>query len=364
MSLLIFYLVLAIGVSFLCSILEAVLLSVSRSYIAVLERKGTRAGELLRDYKEDIDRPLSAILSLNTIAHTVGAAGVGAQAQVVFGNAYVAVTSAVLTFLILVLSEIIPKTLGATYWRNLAPASVFTLRALMVSMYPLVVLSQAITRWLSSGENIPSFSREEFGALADVGVEEGIFEEEESRIFKNLIRFSSLRVKDIMTPRTVVVGFPEDKTVGEVEDDIEDLTFSRLVLYGQERDEVSGYVLKNDLLLLLARDEKERRLKEISREILIVPEIMALKDLFEELMARQEHIAVAVDEYGGFAGVVTMEDLVETLLGMEIIDEADTIEDMQKMARKKWSERARRLGIIGEEDDTKLQAGEEPSKSA
>ncbi len=364
MSLLIFYLVLAIGVSFLCSILEAVLLSVSRSYIAVLERKGTRAGELLREYKEDIDRPLSAILSLNTIAHTVGAAGVGAQAQVVFGNAYVAITSAVLTFLILVLSEIIPKTLGATYWRNLAPAAVYMLQALMISMYPLVVLSQAITRWLSSGENIPSFSREEFGALADVGVEEGIFEEEESRIFKNLIRFSSLRVKDIMTPRTVVVGFSEDKTVGEVENDIEDLTFSRLVLYGQERDEVSGYVLKNDLLLLLARDEKERRLKEISREILIVPEIMALKDLFEELMARQEHIAVAVDEYGGFAGVVTMEDLVETLLGMEIIDEADTIEDMQKMARKKWSERARRLGIIGNQEDTKLQAGEEPSKSA
>lgn len=364
MSLLIFYLALAIGVSFLCSILEAVLLSVSRSYIAVLERKGTRAGQLLREYKEDIDRPLSAILSLNTIAHTVGAAGVGAQAQVVFGNAYVAITSAVLTFLILVLSEIIPKTLGATYWRNLAPAAVYTLRAMMIAMYPLVVLSQAITRWLSSGESIPSFSREEFGALADVGVEEGIFEEEESRIFKNLIRFNSLRVKDIMTPRTVVVGFSEEKTVGDVEDDIEDLTFSRLVLYGQERDEVSGYVLKNDLLLLLARDEKERRLKEISREILIVPEIMALKDLFEELMARQEHIAVAVDEYGGFAGVVTMEDLVETLLGMEIIDEADTIEDMQKMARKKWSERARRLGIIEEQEDTELQEGEEPSKSA
>lgn len=352
MSLLIFYLVLAIGVSFLCSMLEAVLLSVSHSYIAVLERKGNRAGKLLRAYKQDIDRPLSAILTLNTIAHTVGAAGVGAQAQLVFGETYVAVTSGVLTFLILVLSEIIPKTLGATYWRNLAPVSVYVLRALMLMLYPFVMLSQAITRWLSSEENIPSFSREEFGALADLGVEEGIFEEEESRIFKNLIRFSSLRVKDIMTPRTVVVGFQENDTLADIENNIEELTFSRLLLYGEQRDEVTGYVLKNDLLLLLARDQTDRRLKEIRRDILIVPEIMALKDLFEKLMAKQEHIAVAVDEYGGIAGVVSMEDLVETLLGMEIIDEADTIEDMQKMARKKWSERARRLGIIGEEEES------------
>ncbi|MDZ7771410.1 MAG: CNNM domain-containing protein [Balneolaceae bacterium] len=351
MSLLIFYLALAIGVSFLCSILEAVLLSVSHSYIAVLERKGNRAGELLRTYKQDIDRPLSAILSLNTIAHTVGAAGVGAQAQLVFGETYVAVTSAVLTFLILVLSEIIPKTVGATYWRSLAPVSVYTLRGLMILLYPFVVLSQVITRLLASEENIPSFSREEFGALAELGVEEGIFEEEESRIFKNLIRFSSLRVKDIMTPRTVVVGFQESGTLEHIDANIEELTFSRLLLYGEERDEVTGYVLKNDLLLLLARDQTDRRLKEIRRDILIVPEIMALKDLFEELMAKQEHIAVAVDEYGGLAGVVTMEDLVETLLGMEIIDEADTIEDMQKMARKKWGERARRLGIIGEKEN-------------
>lgn len=363
MSLLIFYLLLAIGVSFLCSILEAILLSVSRSYIAVLERKGNRAGALLREYKQDIDRPLSAILSLNTIAHTVGAAGVGAQAQIIFGQASVAITSAVLTFLILVLSEIIPKTLGATYWRNLAPAAVYALRGLMVTMYPLVVLSQAITRWLSSEENIPSFSREEFGALADLGVEEGIFEEEESRIFKNLIRFSSLRVKDIMTPRTVVVGFDEEETVEGLEEDVEELTFSRLVLYGKERDEVTGYVLKNDLLLLMARDDRQTPLKEVKRDILIVPEIMALKDLFEELMAKQEHIAVAVDEYGGFAGVVTMEDLVETLLGMEIIDEADTIEDMQKMARKKWSERARRLGIIGDEAEIQPERGDPSSSS-
>jgi len=349
MYLLFFYLALAIGVSFMCSVLEAILLSVSHSYIAIMERKGTLTGKLLHRYKEDIDRPLSAILSLNTIAHTVGAAGVGAQAQVVFGEAYVAITSAVLTFLILTVSEIIPKTIGATYWRSLAPFAARTLRVLMFLMYPLVLLSQAITRLLSNEKNIPSFSREEFGALADLGVEEGVFEEEESRIFKNLIRFNSLRVKDIMTPRTVVVGFDETLTVEDVSDNVEQLHFSRLPVYGKERDEVTGYVLKNDLLLMMARDEKSRQLKELKRDILIVPELMPLQDFFERLMKKQEHIAIVVDEYGGFAGVVTMEDLVETLLGMEIIDEVDNIEDMQKMARKKWMERARRLGIVSKE---------------
>lgn len=351
MNLLIFYLFLALGVSFLCSILEAVLLSVTHSYIAIMERKGTVSGKLLRRYKEDIDRPLSSILSLNTIAHTIGAAGVGAQAQVVFGDSYVAISSAVLTFLILVLSEIIPKTIGATYWRNLAPFAARTLRVLMFLMYPLVVMSQTITRWLSNEENIPSFSREEFGALADLGVEEGVFEEEESRIFKNLIRFNSLRVKDIMTPRTVVVGFNENLTVADVSDNVEQLHFSRLPVYGSERDEVTGYVLKNDLLLMMARGETSQKLKDFKREILIVPEMMPLQDFFERLMTKQEHIAIVVDEYGGFAGVVTMEDLVETLLGMEIIDEVDNIEDMQKMARKKWMERAKRLGILPEETD-------------
>lgn len=352
MTLLFLYLALAIAVSFLCSLLEAVLLSVSHSYIEIIRRKGKRAGTLLRAYKEDVDRPLSAILSLNTIAHTIGAAGVGAQAQVVFGDAYVTITSIILTLLILVLSEIIPKTLGATYWRELAPFSARTLHILMKLLYPFVVMSQSITRWLSRDDREPSFSREEFGAMADLGAEEGIFEEEESRIFKNLIRFSSLRVQDIMTPRTVVVGFSEESSLADLKKQIEKLHFSRLPVYGKERDEVTGYVLKNDLLLMLARGEESKSLKEFKRDILIVPEMARLRDLFEQLMEKQEHIAVAVDEYGGFAGVVTMEDLVETLLGLEIIDEVDAIEDMQKMARKNWMDRAKRLGIVtGEEEE-------------
>jgi len=322
------------------------LLSVSRSYIAILERKGLKAGKILRRYKEDINRPLSAIVSLNTIAHTVGAVGVGIQAEIIFGDVYVALSAAVLTLLVLLLSKIIPQTLGSTYWKSLAPFAAILLRILMFLLYPLVVTSHAINRVLSKAETGSGFSREEFSALTEQGVEEGIFEEEESRIFKNLIRFSSLRVKDIMTPRTVVVGYNGDATVGDISDNIEQLHFSRLPVYGDEREEITGYVLKNDLLLMMARDETDHTMKDLQRDILIVPELTQLQDFFERLMKKQEHIAVVVDEYGGFAGVVTMEDLVETLLGMEIIDEVDNIEDMQKMARKKWMERARRLGIV------------------
>lgn len=228
MGLLIFYLSLAIGVSFLCSILEAVLLSVTPSHVAVLERKGAGSGKLLRTLKEDIDRPLSAILSLNTIAHTVGAAGVGAQAQVVFGNAYVSITSGVLTLLILVLSEIIPKTLGATHWKRLAvPASRVT-NFLIILTYPFVLLSKGITKLLAGDEKEPAISREEFSAMADLGFQEGVFEEGESNIFKNLIRFNHLSVKDIMTPRIVVVKHQEDMSIAETLERDEPLRVSRI----------------------------------------------------------------------------------------------------------------------------------------
>jgi CBS domain containing-hemolysin-like protein len=300
--------------------------------------------------KDDIDKPLSAILTLNTIAHTVGAAGVGAQAQIVFGSGYVGITSAILTLMILFFSEIIPKTLGATHWRTLAPISSRILRGMIWILYPFVILSQLITRLLGDKKHV-TFSREELSAMADRGVEEGIFEQEESDILKNLIRFKSLRIKDIMTPRIVVVGFHEDKTVADVLDKVEELRFSRLPLYGESEDDITGYILKNDLLIALARGDEGKKLKDLKREILILPETISLQTFFERLIEKQEHIAVAVDEYGGFSGVVTMEDLVETLLGMEIVDEVDAIDDMQKMARQKWMERAKRLGIVNEETE-------------
>ena len=349
MGLLLLYVALAIGVSFLCSVMEAVLLSVTPSYVAALEREGSTVGKRLHQFKENVDRPLAAILSLNTIAHTVGAAGVGAQAAVVFGEAYTGIVAGVLTLLILVLSEIIPKTLGAVYWRTLTPALVRLLTATIIVMWPLVKLSQGLTYLLSQDEDEAAFSREEFTAMAELGEEEGVFEEKESRILRNLFRFNSLRVKDVMTPRTVIFQMPEHKTIGDVVEEHDEFRFSRIPVYDDDPDDITGYVLKDEMLLRAAQEEFDVSLSEISRDILVVHETLALPDLLERLLDRLEHIALVVDEYGGVAGVVTMEDVVETLLGLEIVDEADSVEDMQALARKQWFKRARELGMVSDE---------------
>jgi CBS domain containing-hemolysin-like protein len=347
-GLLVLYVALALGVSFLCSIMEATLLSVTPSYMAALEQEENPMGEKLRGMKEDIDRPLAAILSLNTIAHTVGAAGAGAQAAVVFGEAYIGVISAVLTLLILVFSEIIPKTLGAVYWRDLAPSITRILVPTIWSMWPLVKLSKGITRLLSSGEERVPFSREEFTALAELGQEEGVFEEKESRILKNLFRFNSLRVKDVMTPRTVMFDLPEETTIGEVVEEYDEFRFSRIPVYSETRDDVTGYVLKDEMLLRAAQEEHHVKLSDLAREMLVVRDSLPLPDLLERLLDKLEHIALVVDEYGGVEGIVTMEDVVETLLGLEIVDEADSVEDMQALARRQWFKRAKQLGMVQE----------------
>ena len=349
MGLLVLYVALAIGVSFLCSMMEAVLLSVTPSYVAALERKGSAVGERIHEFKENVDRPLAAILSLNTIAHTVGAAGVGAQAAIVFGEAYTGIVAAILTLLILVLSEIIPKTLGAVYWRTLTPSVVRMLTATIIAMWPLVKLSQGITRLLSQDEDEAAFSREEFTAMAELGEEEGVFEEKESRILRNLFRFNSLRVKDVMTPRTVIFDLPENTTIGEVMEEHDEFRFSRIPVYNDDPDDITGYVLKDEMLLRAAQEEFDVTLEEMARNILVVHETLPLPDLLERLLDRLEHIALVVDEYGGVAGVVTLEDVVETLLGLEIVDEADSVEDMQALARKQWFKRARELGMVSEE---------------
>jgi len=350
MILLIFYLLLALGVSFFCSIMEAVILSITPSFVEALEQKAPKVGATLRHLKSNIDQPLSAILSLNTIAHTVGAAGVGAQAAIVFGNAYVAVTSAVLTFLILIFSEIIPKTLGAFYWQRLATAAARTLPPLIWVLYPLVLLSQRIANWLSSEEQMSSVSREELWAMTDLARKEGIFGDRESRILKNLLRVGKLRVKDVMTPRPVMFTLPADMRVEEIMEAHPELTFSRIPLYEENKDDISTFVLKSDIMQEASRERLDTPLRDLGREIRVVPEVVTLIYIFEQFLNEREHIALVVDEYGGVVGIVTMEDVVETLLGIEIVDETDSAIDMQAMARQQWTQRARALGLIPEED--------------
>jgi CBS domain containing-hemolysin-like protein len=348
MTLLFVYVALALGVSFLCSIMEAVLLSVSPSFVARQEQQGHPLGDRLRRFKENVDKPLAAILSLNTIAHTVGAAGAGAQAAAVFGDAYIGVISAILTFLILVVSEIIPKTLGAAYWRQLAPAVVRALRVTVWSMYPLVKMAEALTRWLTKGKEKTKVHREEFIALAQLGAKEGVFHKYESRIVNNLFCFRDVRTRDIMTPRTVVFALKEDLTVAQTLSRHELLPFSRIPVYGENLDQVTGFVLKNEILGA-DRQNGMTPLAQLRRPLVMVPDTLALHQLFRRFMDEKAHIALAVDEYGGTQGVVTMEDFLETLLGLEIVDEIDTVDDMQAMAREQWRKRARALGLIDDE---------------
>jgi CBS domain containing-hemolysin-like protein len=351
MTLLITYIALALIVSFLCSIMEAVLLSITPSYVAVKEQQGHRHGALIRSLRTNVDRPLAAILSLNTIAHTVGAAGAGAQAALVFGDSIIALFSAALTLAILVLSEIIPKTLGAVYWRTLAPLVARMLVPTIWLMWPLVKLSQGLTRMLARGKPDTSVSREEISAMADIGHREGVFQAEESRILKSLFRFGSLRARDVMTPRIVMFAFPATMTVGEVLREHGVIRFSRIPIYGRNRDEILGYVLKDDLLYKGAHDEVNLPVSELVRDMVVVPNGTPLPELFERLLESGEHIALVVDEYGGVEGLVSMEDVVETLLGLEIVDEADNVEDMQALARRQWYRRARKLGLLAEDVD-------------
>lgn len=349
MGILIFYLLLAILFSFLCSILEAVLLSITPSYVQSLSSTRPAVFQQLQELKANIDQPLAAILSLNTIAHTVGAAGVGAQAALVFENMSVGLISAVLTVLILIFSEIIPKTLGAQYWRSLAPFTAKTLKVLILVLYPFVLLSKGITRLISSKEKGAEVSREEFSAMADIGHREGVFKENEMRVIKNLITLREVKVQNIMTPRTVVVGVNENMALKNVYNDKSYLRFTRLLIYKKNIDTIAGYVHKHDVLQKLADDQHEVLVKDICRNIMVVDESMPIPKLFEKMMETREHIALAVDEYGGTAGVVTLEDILETLLGVEIIDEFDKTHDMQSYARDKWKIRAATLGLIKEE---------------
>jgi CBS domain containing-hemolysin-like protein len=348
MFLLFVYLSLALIVSFLCSIMEAVLLSTPQSFLIVKHEKGNAWAKHFLDLKTNIDKPLSAILSLNTVAHTVGAAGVGAQAIKVFGEASFGIVSAVLTILILVITEIIPKTIGANYWRNLAKFSSAVIKGMIFITYPLVVLSALITKAISKNKLEQTTSREEIAALANIGADEGVFTKKEHRIIQNLLRLKNMRVTEIMTPRVVVAIADENLYLKDFLRNKDYLRFSRIPVFSENEENITGYVFRQRVFEKLAEDQHELKLKDIKREIVIVPDSIVLFNLWEKLLEAKEHIAVIVDEYGGLDGIVTMEDIIETLLGLEIIDEKDTVTDMQKYARDRWKERQTKYNMLEE----------------
>ncbi|MFK7910425.1 MAG: CNNM domain-containing protein [Akkermansiaceae bacterium] len=353
MSLLIFYVLLALGVSFLCSILEAVLLSITPGFVQHELSSGKKYAKHLARMKQKVDEPLSAILTLNTIAHTMGAAGAGAQWKVLYDDTGEAIFAAVLTLLVLVLSEIIPKTLGAKFWRVLASPTTSLLRVMIwvltyLPPWPQPVL-KLITKLLGGHGESHGVSRSELAAMVEVGSKSGELEDEESKILQNLFMFKSTKVRDIMTPRTVVYTLSQTTTVEQFLTEAMPKPFSRVPVYEKDSDDITGFVLKSDIMSAKIRDNNnDLTLLEFIRPIKAVTGTDSIYHTFKVMTQEKQHLMLVVDEFGGMDGIVSMEDVVETLLGMEIVDEADRNEDMQVLARNLWAKRAKAMGLTEE----------------
>ena len=334
------YLFGALAISFLCSVLEAVLLSTPMSFITAKEQEGKKSATLLKNLKNSVDRPVGAILSLNTIAHTIGSAGVGAEVTRIWGDEWFGVASVVLTLLILIFSEIIPKTIGSNSWRSLALPSAGVIKFLIYITYPFVILSELITKLFSTKEkdNTVTVSREEVSAMVDMGTDEGVFKESESRIIKSCLKLSNVKAKEIMTPKIVLEMADESMSLKEFYD-ANDWRFSRIPIFKEDKDNVTGYVLKDIILEELSEDQFDIKLSEMKRPILTFSEDESVFTIWEKMLGMREHISIIVDEFGGLRGVVTMEDVLETMIGVEIVDEQDTTTDMQELAREVYQQR-------------------------
>lgn len=344
--LLIIFVSMALVISFLCSVAETVLLSITPSYIEGLREKNPEQAKQLKLLRQEkIDRSLAAILTMNTVAHTVGAIEAGAQSAAIFGSAWVGVFSGIMTLMILFLSEIIPKTLGAVYWRKLVGVTMWYIRILIVFLYPLVRASEGVTKLITRGKNVHQFSRDEFLAMVGFGRKEGEIDEHESKIIQNLFRFRSLKVTDIMTPRIVITALSQDMLATEAQQALRHCPFSRLPLYGENIDDITGFALKDKIMLYQPSGGEEVTLESYKRKIHAVPDSMLLPKLLDFFLNNRQQIAIIVDEYGGVKGLVTLEDVIETLLGMDIVDETDNVADMQALARQQWTKRAEELGF-------------------
>lgn len=352
----------AVAVSFLCSVFEAVLLSVTPSYIASLEQNDSHAAARLRKLKSNVEAPLVSILTLNTIAHTVGAAVAGAQAAKVFGDDMLGVFSGVLTFIILFFSEIIPKTLGANHWRRLAPTVSIALIWMERSTKPLIWMSQQVTRLLGKGDE-GHYIRQEMSAMAKIGHESGELDEQESKILTQMLKVRDMPVTAIMTPRTVMFSLPMDLTQNEFVRQYRDKPFTRIPVYDKDHDDVIGYVTRTDILLA-ERYTPTSAIGELKRNLFVVPETAKILPLFERMIKRNTQIAMVVDEYGSGQGIVTQEDIIESMLGLEIVDLNDPATDMQQLARKLWTKRMKQKGIrLSDDGDFEAAAEDDEAKS-
>ncbi len=341
MTLLLLYLAIAIGVSFLCSILEAVLLSVTPSYVERIQSEPSRSGAKLIQVKERLDESLSSILILNTFAHTMGAAGVGSQALQVFGKEWETLIAVVLTLAILYFSEIIPKTLGATFWRQLAKPSAYIISWLVKLVYPLVWISTRLTK-LFSNSHSNEITREEIIALASIGHRDGGLISQENEYLSNLLNLRDISTEKILTPRTVVHMLDESQTVSDALETAKTRQFTRMPIFGGNRDNIKGKVILTDLFEAERKGQGDLTIGELSKPLFRVSEKLPVQKLLDLFIKQKAHLFLVEDEFGQTAGVVSLEDAIETLLGREIVDERDTVEDMQALAREKYRNRLRK----------------------
>ena len=352
MTLLIIYLLLTMGISFLCSLLESVLMSTPISYITMREDEGDKNAALFMKFKQDPDRPLSAILSLNTIANTLGAAAVGHQATLLTGEHAFGIISAVMTILILVFSEIVPKSIGTSHWKDLLWLSRI-MKLLVVALYPVVWIIEKLHNSISDEEPDTGISREDVSAMANIGEEEGVLDNSENKVIQNIIKLDDIEAYEVMTPRIVANIAPENMTLRQFYRQEELSHNSRIPVYADSAEFITGYIMRNDVLENLAEDKFDMRLRDIKRKIAAFHEETSVSDVWESLLRTKDQIALIIDDYGCFQGIITLEDIIETILGMEIIDENDTVTDMQQYAKERWLKRQNQYKqiVLPEEDD-------------
>ena len=352
MTLLIFYLLLTLGISFLCSLLESVLMSTPLSYISMKEDEGDKNAALFARMKQDPDRPLSAILSLNTIANTLGAAAVGHQATLLSGEHWFGIISALMTILILVFAEIVPKTIGTSHWKDLLWLAK-VMNFLVYLLLPVVWVIDKLHDSISNEEPDTAISREEVSAMANMGEEEGVLDNSENKVIQNIIKLDDIKAYEVMTPRVVANIAPESMTLKQFYRQEELSHNSRIPVYADSPESITGYIMRNDVLENLAEDKFDMRLKGIKRKIAAFHEETSVSDVWESLLRTKDQIALIIDDYGCFQGIITLEDIIETILGMEIIDENDTVTDMQQYAKERWLKRKNQYKqiVLPEEDD-------------